>query len=79
MRLRALQARGRQAYHQVSDGLRTASAIIEKTAHVYSLARPLLRQSYDARDLDASLLSAYTHYQNARHVASQIDGIVKHV
>ena len=79
MHLQKLQAHGRHAYKQVSEGMRTASAIVEKTAHVYSLVRPMLRQSFDTRDIDNSLLSAYHTYQTARHVAFQIDGIVKHV
>ena len=79
MRLQKLQARGRQVYKQVTEGMRTAGAIVEKTAHVYSLVRPMLRQSFDTREMDNSLMSAYHTYQTARHVASQIDSIVKHV
>ena len=79
MRLQKLQARGRQVYKQVTEGMRTAGAIVEKTAHVYSLVRPMLRQSFDTEEMDNSLMSDYQSYQTARHLASQIDGIVKHV
>ena len=79
MRLQKIQAQGRHVYKQVSEGMRSVGSIVEKTAHVYSLVRPMLRQSFDTRDMDNSLMSAYQSYQGARHLASQIDSIVKHV
>jgi hypothetical protein len=79
MRLQKIQAQGRHVYKQVSEGMRSVGSIVEKTAHVYSLMRPMLRQSFDTRDMDNSLMSAYQSFQSARHLASEIDGIVKHV
>ena len=76
MRLQTLRTRGREAYNHLSDGLRTVSSIIEKSAHVYALTHPMLRHSLDTRGLDKSLLTAYANYQQSRKFALQIDGLV---
>ena len=76
MRLSNVRKAGRVAYRHVSDGLRAAGEIVEKTAHVYSLTHPLLRQSFDTRKLDEGLMDAYHAYQKSRQLASQIDAIV---
>ena len=67
---------GRTAYRHVKDGLRVAGEAVEKAALVYSLTHPLLRQSFDTRELDKSLLAGYANYQKSRQLASQIDAIV---
>jgi hypothetical protein len=76
MRISNVRRVGRNAYHHLSEGLRTVGAIIEKSAHVYALTQPLLQQSFDTRPLDASLLAGYASYQRARQLASQIDGVI---
>ena len=78
MRLQTLRTRGREAYNHLSDGLRTVSSVIEKSAHVYALTHPMLRQSFDTRGLDRSLLTAYADYQQSRQFAHPIDGIINH-
>ena len=67
---------GRTAYRHVKDGLRVAGEAVEKAALVYSLTHPLLRQSFDTRELDKSLLAGYASYQKSRELAQQIDVIV---
>ena len=79
MRLQTLRTRGKEAYNQLSDGLRSVGSIIEKSAHVYALTHPMLRQSFDTRGLDTSLLTADANYQHSRKFAQQIDGIVNNV
>ena len=39
----------------------------------------MLRQSFDTRGLDKSLLTAYANYQKTRKFADQIDSIVNNV
>ena len=56
--------------------MRTVSSAIEKTAHVYALAQPLLRQSFDTSGIDDGLMAAYAGYQQSRHLAHQIDAVV---
>ena len=75
MRLSDVRRAGRDAYRHVSESLRSVGAIIAKSAHVYALSQPLLRQSFDMRQLDASLLTGYANYQRARQLASQIDAV----
>ena len=75
MSLSKVRKAGRTAYRHVSDGLRMAGEVVEKTAHVYSLTHPLLRQSFDTRRLDEGLVAAYHAYQKGRQLASQIDAI----
>ena len=79
MRLQTLRTRGKEAYNQLSDGLRSVGSIIEKSAHVYALTHPMLRQSLDTRGLDKSILTAYANYQHSRKFAQQMDGIVNNV
>ena len=76
MRLQTLRSRGREAYNHLSDGLRTVSSLIEKSAHVYALTHPMLRQSFDTRNLDKGLLTAYANYQHSRQFAHQIDAVI---
>jgi hypothetical protein len=76
MRLSKTRKAGRAAYRHVSDGLRAAGEIVEKTAHVYQLTHPLLRQSFDTRKLDEGLIDAYRAYQKSREFVSQIDAII---
>jgi len=78
MRLQTLRTRGKEAYNQLSDGLRSVGSIIEKSAHVYALTHPMLRQSFDTRGLDKGLLTAYANYQHSRQFAHQIDSIINH-
>jgi len=76
MSLSKVRKAGRTAYRHVKDGLRVASEAIEKAALVYSLTHPLLRQSFDTRELDKSLLASYASNQKSRELAQQIDAIV---
>ena len=76
MGLSRVRERGRQAYHHLSEGLRTVDSAIQKTALVYTLTHPLLRQSFDTRAFDHSLMSGYEKYQQARQLTSQIGGII---
>ena len=66
----------RRAYRTLKEGMRTVSYIVEKTAHVYSLAQPLLQQSFDTRGMDDGLMAAYTGYQQSRDFAHQLDAIL---
>jgi len=74
--MRTLRSRGREAYNHLSDGLRTVSSVIEKCAHVHALTHPMLRQSFDTRNLDKGLLTAYANYQHSRQFAHQINCII---
>ena len=76
MRLQTLRIRGREAYNSLSDGPQTVSSVIEKSAHVYALTHPMLRQSFDTRNLDKGLLTAYANYQHSRQFGHQIDSII---
>ena len=76
MRLSKVRKAGRTAYRHVKDGLRVASVAVEKAALVYSLTHPLLRQSFDTRELDKSLIARYASYQGSRELAQQIDASV---
>ena len=76
MGLAKAQQAGRRFYGHMRNGLHTVDAIIHKAAHVYSLAQPLLRQSYDTRILDSNLLDGYVKYQQARQLTQNIDRIV---
>jgi len=71
-----IQRKVKDAYNRLSDGLRTVSSIIEKSAHVYSLTQPLLRQSFDTRALDDWLMAAHAKYQHSRQFAHQLDAVV---
>ena len=66
----------RRAYRTMKEGMRTVSSIIEKTAHVYSLAQPLLQQSFDTRGMDDGLMAAYASYQQSRDFARQLDAVL---
>ena len=66
----------RRAYRTIKEGMRTVSSIIEKTAHVYSLAQPLLQQSFDSRGMDDGLMAAYAGYQQSRDFAHQLDAVL---
>jgi hypothetical protein len=66
----------RRAYRTLKEGMRTVSSIVEKTAHVYSLAQPLLQQSFDTRGMDDGLMAAYAGYQQSRDFAHQLDAIL---
>ena len=74
--MRNLRTQAKRAYRTVKDGMRTVSSLIEKTAHVYALTQPLLRQSFDTRGLDEGLMAAYTSYQQSRQLAHHIDAVV---
>ena len=67
---------GRKVYNHVAEGLRTVDAIIHKTALVYSLTHPLIRQAFDARALDSGLMDGYEKYQRARQLSSEIGRII---
>lgn len=68
-----IQQRAQRAYRSVKDSMRTVSSLIEKTAFVYSLAQPLLQQSFDTRGMDDGLMAAYASYQKSRDFAHQVD------
>ena len=77
MRISNIRRAGATAYRHLHEGLRTASAVVEKRAHVYSLVQPLLQHaSFDTTDVDAALMGAYSRYQAARHLAVKIDGVI---
>ena len=76
MGLPKVRKAGRTAYRHVRDGLRVAGEAVEKAALVYSFTHPLLRQSFDTRELDKSLIAGYASYQKSRELAQQIDAIV---
>ena len=67
---------GRKVIQHVSEGLRPVDAIIHKTALVYSLTHPLIRQAYDTRALDRGLMDGYEKYQRARQLSSEIGRII---
>ena len=76
MRISNVRRAGRTAYRHLHEGLRTASSVIEKSAHVYSLVQPLLQHSFDTSSVDHALLGAYSRHQTARQLASKIDSVV---
>ena len=51
-------------------------AIIHKAALVYTLTHPLIRQAYDTRAFDSSLMDGYEKYQKARQFSAKIDRII---
>ena len=77
MALTKIRQAGRTVYRHVKEGLRSVDAIIHKTALVYTLTHPLIRQAFDTRALDEGLMEGYEKYQSARHLTSKIDAIVK--
>ena len=76
MALTKIRQAGRSVYRHVKEGLRSVDAIIHKTAMVYTLTHPLIRQAFDTRNLDAGLLDGYAKYQSARQLSHEIDAIV---
>ena len=68
-----IQQRAQRAYRSVKDSMRTVGSLIAKTAFVYSLAQPLLQQSFDTRGMDDGLMAAYAGYQKSRDFAHQVD------
>ena len=68
-----IQQRAQRAYRSLKDGMHTVGSLIEKTAFVYSLAQPLLQQSFDTRGMDDGLMAAYASYQKSRDFAQQVD------
>jgi hypothetical protein len=75
MRISNLRRAGATPYRHLHSGLSTASAVVEKSAHIYSLVQPLLQHVADTRDVDAAL-GAYSRYQDARSLAGEIDGVI---
>ena len=75
MRISNLRHVGATAYHHL-QWLSTASAVVEKSAHLYSLVQPLLQHVVDTRDVDAALMGDYSRFHDARAFAGKIDGIV---
>ena len=73
MRISNSQQASIRAYHHLHRGLTTAAAVVEKSAHLYSLARPVLQHDIDTREADAALLHAYGRYHTARSFAGEID------
>jgi hypothetical protein len=67
---------GANAYHHVHQGLSTAAAVVEESAHLYSLARPVLQHVLDTREVDAALLQAYGRFHTARSFVGKIDAVV---
>ena len=76
MGLSRFQGYGRHAYQHLFEGLRTIDSAIQKTALIYTLTDPLLRQSFDTRAFDHSLMAGFEKYQQARQLTSQIGGII---
>ena len=76
MGLSKVRQAGRKAYHHVAEGLSTVDAIIQKTALVYTLTHPLIRQAFDTRALDSGLMDGYEKYQRARQLSSEIGRII---
>ena len=77
MRVSNLRQASTRAYHHLHKGLTTAAAVVEKSAHLYSLARLVLQHVLDTREIDAALMSAYGRYHHARSFAGKIDDIIK--
>ena len=75
MRISNLRRAGAAAYRHLHHGLSTATAVVEKSAHIYSLVQPLLLHVADTREVDAALMGAYSRYQDARSLAGKIDGV----
>ena len=69
---------GATAYHHLHRGLSTASAVVEKSAHLYSLVQPLLQHVVDTREVDSAPMGAYSRFHAARTVAGKIDGLVNY-
>ena len=76
MALTKIRQAGRSVYRRVEEGLRSVDAIVHKTAMLYTLTHPLMRQAFDTRALDAGLMDGYEKYQSARQLSNQIDAIV---
>jgi len=76
MRISNLRHVGATAYRHLHQGLSTAAGVVEKSAHLYSLAQPLLQHVVDTRDADSTLMGAYGRFHDARAFAGKIDGIV---
>ena len=56
--------------------MRGVDAIVHKTAMLYTLTHPLIRQAFDTRALDAGLMDGYEKYQSARQLSHKIDALV---
>ena len=76
MRISNLRRASVNAYHHLHKGLSTAAAVVEKSAHLYSLARPVLQHVLDTSEVDAALLHAYGRFHTARSFAGKIDTVV---
>ena len=76
MRISNIRRAGTNAYHHLHQGLSTAAAVVEKSAHLYSLAWPVLQHVADTREVDAAVLQAYGRFHNARTFARQNDRAV---
>ena len=76
MALTKIRQAGRSVYRHVKEGTRGVDAIVHKTAMLYTLTHPLIRQAFDTRALDAGLTDGYEKYQSARQLSHQIDAIV---
>jgi hypothetical protein len=77
MRISNIRRASATAYRHLHQGLSTASAVVEKSAHIYSLVQPLLRHAdFDTSEVDAALMGAYSRYQVARSLAGKIDGVI---
>ena len=76
MRISNLRHVGATAYQHLHQGLSTASAVVEKSAHLYSLVQSGLQHVVDTRDVDAAPMGAYSRFHDARAFAGKIDGIV---
>jgi len=73
IRISNIRRASANAYHHLHQGLSTAAAVVEKSAHLYSLTRPVLQHVLDTREVDAALLQAYGRLHTARSFAGQID------
>ena len=76
MALTKIRQAGRSVYRHVKKGLRGVDSIVHKTAMLYTLTHPLIRQAFDTRALDSGLLDGYEKYQSVRQLSHQIDAIV---
>ena len=76
MRISNFRHVGATAYNHLHQGLSTAAGVVEKSAHLYSLAQPLLQHVVGTREVDSALFNAYGRFHNARTFAGQIDRAV---
>ena len=77
MRVSNLRQASTRAYHHLHKGLTTAAAVVEKSAHLYSLARPVLQHVLETREIDTALMGANGRYHYARSFAGKTHDIIE--